>query len=257
MKMFIFISIVYLIVPVFGQYTYELEDINPNSSTNGNIIGTNYFADKTMLHYFGSFTWLICASRFGELNVIYNSFKEQGYPIELIGVGKSNESSGLENWTEGNNAPICADNPPYPVWNDWNATQRDLYITDANGNLVFHENITSGIPDNFLDQLQVLLDVARDNYPINFHIYQNYPNPFNPNTLIRYDLEQESFVNIAIHNMLGQKVKTLVNNLQSAGSKSISWDATNKKSESMPAGLYFYKIKIDQQIKIKKMTLLK
>ena len=57
--------------------------------------------------------------------------------------------------------------------------------------------------------------------------------------------------------MLGQKVKTLVNNLQSAGSKSISWDATNKKSKSMPAGLYFYKIKIDQQIKIKKMTLLK
>ena len=46
MKMFILISIVYLIVPVFGQYTYELEDINPNSSTNGNIIGTNYFADK-------------------------------------------------------------------------------------------------------------------------------------------------------------------------------------------------------------------
>ena len=177
--------------------------------------------------------------------------------MELIGVGKSNESSSLENWTEGNNAPICADNPPYPVWNDWNATQRDLYITDANGNLVFHENITSGIPDNFIDQLQILLDVARDNYPINFHIYQNYPNPFNPNTLIRYDLEQESFVYIAIHNMLGQKVKTLVNNLQSAGSKSISWDATNKKSESMPAGLYFYKIKIDQQIKIKKMTLLK
>ena len=97
----------------------------------------------------------------------------------------------------------------------------------------------------------------KDNYPENFRIYQNYPNPFNPNTLIRYDLEQESFVNIAIHNMLGQKVKTLVNNLQSAGSKSISWDATNKKSESMPAGLYFYKIKIDQQIKIKKMTLLK
>ena len=138
MKMFILISIVYLIVPVFGQYTYELEDINPNSSTNGNIIGTNYFADKTMLHYFGSFTWLICASRFGELNVIYNSFKEQGYTIELIGVGKSNESSGLENWTEGNNAPICADNPPYPVWNDWNATQRDLYITDANGNQISH-----------------------------------------------------------------------------------------------------------------------
>ena len=143
------------------------------------------------------------------------------------------------------------------MWNDWNATQRDLYITDINGNLVFHENITSGIPDNFIDQLQILLDVARDNYPETFRIYQNYPNPFNPNTLIRYDLEQESFVNIVIHNMLGKRVKTLVNSFQSAGSKSISWDATNEKSESIPAGLYFFKIKVNQQIHIKKMTLLK
>ena len=143
------------------------------------------------------------------------------------------------------------------MWNDWNATQRDLYITDESGNLVFHENITSGIPGNFIEQLQILLHVFRDNYPENFRIYQNYPNPFNPNTLIRYDLKQESLVNIVIHNMLGQRVKTLVNNLQSAGSKSISWDATNEKSESIPAGLYFYKIKVDQQIQIKKMMLLK
>ena len=43
--------------------------------------------------------------------------------------------------------------------------------------------------------------------------------------------------------MLGQKVKTLVNSLQSAGYKAISWDATNEKNELIPAGLYFYKIK--------------
>ena len=254
---FILVSTLYHTVSIYGQYTYELEDINPNSLTNGNIIGSNYFADKIILHYFGSFTWLICASRFGELNTIYNSYREQGYPIGLVGVGKSNESSGLENWTEGNNAPICADNQPYPVWNDWNATQRDLYITDESGNLVFHDNITSGIPDNLIEQLQILLHVLSDNYPENFRIYQNYPNPFNPNTLIRYDLEQESFVNIVIQNVLGQNVKTLLNNFQSAGSKTISWNATNEQNELIPAGLYFFKIKVNQQIHIKKMTLLK
>tara|TARA_B100000945_G_C20332334_1_gene573064 strand:+ start:707 stop:1105 length:399 start_codon:yes stop_codon:yes gene_type:complete len=132
-----------------------------------------------------------------------------------------------------------------------------LYITDASGNLVFHENITSGIPDNFIDELQILLDVARDHYPLNFQLYQNYPNPFNPKTLIRYDLEKDSFVNIVIYNMLGQKVATLVNSLQVAGYKAISWDATNEKSKSNPAGLYFFKIKVDKQIQIKKMTLLK
>ena len=143
------------------------------------------------------------------------------------------------------------------MWNDWNATQRDLYITDVNGNLVFHENITSGIPDNFIGQLQILLDVGIDHYPLNFQLYQNYPNPFNSNTLIRYDVKQEIPVNIVIHNMLGQRVKTLVNSFQSAGSKTISWDATNEQNELIPAGLYFYKIKVDQQIQIKKMMLLK
>ncbi len=53
---FILVSILYHTVSIYGQYTYELEDINPNSLTNGNIIGSNYFADKIILHYFGSFT---------------------------------------------------------------------------------------------------------------------------------------------------------------------------------------------------------
>tara|TARA_B100000003_G_C10929698_1_gene370624 strand:+ start:1251 stop:1463 length:213 start_codon:yes stop_codon:yes gene_type:complete len=70
-------------------------------------------------------------------------------------------------------------------------------------------------------------------------------------------LEQESFVNIVIHNVLGQKVKTLVNCFQTAGSKSISWNATNEQSELIPAGLYFFKIKVNQKIHIKRMTLLK
>ncbi len=53
---FILIIIVNYTDPIYGQYTYELEDINPNSSTNGNLIGTNYFTNKIILHYFGSFT---------------------------------------------------------------------------------------------------------------------------------------------------------------------------------------------------------
>ena len=257
MRRFIFICALCLTVKAIGQYTYELEDVNTNSSTYGDMIGASFFTDKIMLHYFGSFYWLICTTRFGELNDIYNDLNDQGFPIELVGIGKTNESSGLYNWTEGNNTPICADNTPYNVWNGWNATQRDLYITDINGSLVFHENITSGIPENLIDQLHVLLNLSSNKYPTRFHVHQNYPNPFNPKTLIRYNLPKDSFVNVVIYNILGQKISTLVNSSQLAGYKSISWDASSEKSKLIPAGLYFLQITANQSTQIKKMILLR
>ena len=56
--------------------------------------------------------------------------------------------SFLDNWIDGNDASVCADNPPYSTWNEWDASQRDLYILDHEGNLVFHENVTDGLPSN-------------------------------------------------------------------------------------------------------------
>jgi len=66
--------------------------------------------------------------------------------VKLIGVGKSQHMSTLGNWTNGNDASVCADQSGfagYATWNDWGASQRDLYVLDHEGNEVFHENITS------------------------------------------------------------------------------------------------------------------
>ena len=68
--------------------------------------------------------------------------------VNLIGVGKSQHMSSLSNWTNGNNASVCADLSGNPTWNTWDASQRDLYILDHEGNVVFHENVTGGIPFN-------------------------------------------------------------------------------------------------------------
>ena len=57
----------------------------------------------------------------------------------------------LDNWTEDNDASVCADQSGfagYAVWNEWEASQRDLFILNHEGNLVFHENITGGLPSN-------------------------------------------------------------------------------------------------------------
>lgn len=88
-------------------------------------------------------------------------------------------------------------------------------------------------------------------------LHSNFPNPFNPNTLLRYDLPESGMVNITIHDMIGRKVKTLVNSAQSAGYKTIQWNGTDDKNEPVSAGLYLYTIQTGGFTQTKKMVLLK
>ena len=88
-------------------------------------------------------------------------------------------------------------------------------------------------------------------------LHQNYPNPFNPVTTLRYDLPEPSNVNIIIYDMLGRQVKTLINQNQDAGHKSIRWNATNDYGKPVSAGVYFYRIQAGQFRQTKKMVLLK
>ena len=94
-------------------------------------------------------------------------------------------------------------------------------------------------------------------YPETFKLSQNYPNPFNPVTSLRYDLPEDGLVNITVYDMMGRVVKTLVNSSQTAGYKSISWNATNDRNEPVSAGLYLYTIQAGEFRQTKKMVLLK
>ena len=87
--------------------------------------------------------------------------------------------------------------------------------------------------------------------------HQNYPNPFNPSTTIAYDLPTESIVNITIYDMMGKKIKTLVNEYKAAGFKNIKWDGKNDKNESVSAGVYVYLLQTEKFRQNKKMIFLK
>jgi len=102
-----------------------------------------------------------------------------------------------------------------------------------------------------------LMGVSSSNTPEQFILFSNYPNPFNPVTTIRYDLSEESFVDITIYDMLGNIVNNLVNTNQSSGYKSVQWDATNNQGEPVSAGVYLYKIQAGDFADTKKMILLK
>jgi hypothetical protein len=101
------------------------------------------------------------------------------------------------------------------------------------------------------------LSIASEIIPEAFALHQNYPNPFNPTTQIRYDLPLSEYVSINIYDLMGHKIKSLVNMNQEAGYRSISWDATNDLGQPVSAGMYIYTIQAGQFRQTKKMVLLK
>ena len=101
------------------------------------------------------------------------------------------------------------------------------------------------------------LSVDRNITPLTFNLYQNYPNPFNPITTLKYDLPEDSFVDVTVYDMLGNVVNNLVNKNQNSGSKLVQWDATNNQGELVSAGVYLYKIKAGDFSQTRKMILLK
>lgn len=93
--------------------------------------------------------------------------------------------------------------------------------------------------------------------PTEFELSQNYPNPFNPGTQIEYTLQKRAQVNLEIYNLLGQKVKTLVDDYQSVGAHQILWDGKNEQDKSVASGIYFYKLEVNGVSQTKRMVLLK
>ena len=123
-----------------------------------------------------------------------------------------------------------------------------LYISSADSNLyAFVDSIQSGIGSK----------ENRYNGIESFQLMQNYPNPFNPETVISYQLSMNSDVELTVYDVLGRKVKTLVNQTQNSGEHSIVWDARDEKNYPVSSGIYFYQMTTENQILKKKMLLVR
>jgi hypothetical protein len=88
-------------------------------------------------------------------------------------------------------------------------------------------------------------------------LYQNYPNPFNPSTEITYKMLKKGHVTISIYNTLGQEVSTIVNEMKPVGLHIESWNGTDADGNSVPSGVYFYRIVTNGLVDARKMVLLK
>ena len=88
--------------------------------------------------------------------------------------------------------------------------------------------------------------------PKTFTLEQNYPNPFNPTTTIQFSLNTASPVKLTVFDILGQEVATLVNEYKSVGSHKVQW-----RANTMPSGVYYYRLEADGFSKTHKMVLMK
>ncbi|MEJ2635171.1 MAG: FlgD immunoglobulin-like domain containing protein [Calditrichia bacterium] len=109
---------------------------------------------------------------------------------------------------------------------------------------------------NYINTFTAIGDVA-PKANMSYELKANYPNPFNPITTIEYTLPEKSNVTLNVYNLLGEKVKTLVNSSQAAKSYRVTWDGTNDRGVKVASGIYIYKINAGNFAESRKMILMK
>lgn len=153
-----------------------------------------------------------------------------------------------------------------------------FYVNDADGYLVaFGDTIRPGDKVNYIqgvfiysygtykielrdnDDFGVVVGINPDFEPIplSYNLKQNFPNPFNPSTRIYFEVPQTHKVKMVIYNILGQKVRTLVDENFNAGRHIINWDGRNDIGIQVPTGIYIYRIKAGDFISSRKMLMVK
>ena len=98
--------------------------------------------------------------------------------------------------------------------------------------------------------------IEKDNIVLlNDELGPNYPNPFNDLTTINYTLNNSSNIQLDIFDLTGKMIKTLVNEFKNTGKHKVTWDARDNYGNSVPCGIYFYRLKTGSSIQTKKMIL--
>lgn len=130
------------------------------------------------------------------------------------------------------------------------------YYEDASGNVLINldsTQYTRNAPDLGAIESDYVSGInSVDEIPQSYSLAQNYPNPFNPKTTISYSIPSQLYVTLKIYDLLGNEVKTLVNEKRSSGKHIVEFDGTG-----LASGIYFYRLQAGSYMETKKLILLK
>ena len=88
-------------------------------------------------------------------------------------------------------------------------------------------------------------------------LHENYPNPFNPRTTIKFDLKDPGRVELSVFDIAGRRVKSLVSESMAAGHHDVVWEGKDSLGREASAGVYFFRLKTEDIVDTKRMTLIK
>lgn len=134
---------------------------------------------------------------------------------------------------------------------DGDSDDLTLTATSAMDGTVFNsEVVTTTVTSSASDEWEGIV-------PGVFQLFQNYPNPFNPTTRIEFTLEQASEVRLEVYNVLGQRIKTLLEGYIPNGSHEAEWDGSTESGAKVSSGIYFYRLSTNEFSRTRKMMLMK
>ena len=191
------------------------------------------------------------------------SISQDPLQYELSWSGSDEENgSGLKDYTI-----YYSDNgSPYNTWLINTSNIKDVFYPEVDRVYRFYSVARDSVgntemqPDSFDVKIAADLPLGLDDerpLPKTFSISQNYPNPFNFSTTILFELPIYSNVKLEIYNILGQKIKTLLNDKKEAGYHRLVWDGQSDNGFRVTSGIYLLRLIANEYVEVKKAILLK
>jgi len=130
-----------------------------------------------------------------------------------------------------------------------------LAFDEQNGRLFFSALYEPYV--YIVDSLFAAEEDKNSSVPIDLQLFQNYPNPFNAETWIQYNLQDTKKITIAIYNVFGRKVRTLIKDEQSPGTHRIKWDGRDDQGKEVSSGVYVYQLRTGGKSLTRKLLLVR
>jgi hypothetical protein len=190
------------------------------------------------------------------------TYKNHSYQVFKITNGRlSNSGENLVLSDAQNNIVDYlnfSDDSPWPTAPDANGPSLELKDPSLDNALADNWSASTNLGGSPGQANSITTKIEQNHKtPHTLTLYPNYPNPFNSKTIISFYLPNKSHVKLDIYNILGQKVKTLINRITAAGRNSTNWDGKNDQNYAVKSGVYIYQLRTQNNVLTDKILFLK